>query len=172
MLIYKDIATGSEILSDSFPSTEVDGVLLEVDCAMISVGGESFDTGANASAEEAGDDLEDGVQKVNNIIHTFQLQEMPMDKAGYKAHAKAFIKKVKKHLDESGASDEEKDLFKTKGQAQLMSILKNFDKYECYIGEAGPSAEDDQQVILLNYRDDGITPFFTYWKHAMKAEKV
>lgn len=46
------------------------------------------DTGANASAEEADEGTEDGVQKVNNIIHSFQLTEMPMDKAGYKAHVK------------------------------------------------------------------------------------
>jgi hypothetical protein len=56
-----------------------------------------------------------------------------------------FIKTVKKHMEDSGASDEEKEIFKTKGQAKIMEILKNFDNYETYIGEAGPAENDDQQ---------------------------
>ncbi|KAI1840566.1 hypothetical protein JX265_010108 [Neoarthrinium moseri] len=172
MIIFKDISNGSELLSDSFPLKEIDGILYEADCAMIQVGGESFDTGANASAEEAGEDVEDGVQKVNNIIHTFQLQEIPLGKADYKNHVKSFIKKVKKHMDETGASDAEKDAFKTKGQAFIMKVLKNFDDYECYVGEAGPTEDDDQQVVLLNYREDGTTPYFTFWKHGLSEMKV
>ncbi|KAH6654060.1 translationally controlled tumor protein [Truncatella angustata] len=172
MIIFKDITTGSELISDSYDLKEVDGILYEADCAMITVGGESFDTGANASAEEADEGTEDGTKKVNNIIHSFQLQEMPMDKAGYKAHIKPFIKRVKAHMDESGASDAEKDAFKTKGQAFMMKVLKNIGDYEFYIGEAGPSDNDDQHVALLNYREDGVTPYFTFWKHALKGEKV
>jgi len=172
MIIFKDIVTGSELISDSYDLKEVDGILYEADCAMIQVGGESFDTGANASAEEGGEDLEDGVSKVNNVIHSFQLQEMPMDKNGYKAHIKSFIKRTKKYMDETGASDEDKEAFKTKGQAFMLKVLKNIGDYEFYIGEAGPSDNDDQHVALLNYREDGTTPYFTFWKHALKGEKV
>ncbi|KAI0128382.1 translationally-controlled tumor protein, partial [Xylariales sp. AK1849] len=167
-----DIATDSELLSDSFPMKEVDGILYEVECAMITVGGESFDTGANASAEEGGEDLDDNVKKVNNIIHTFQLQDIPLTKADYKNHVKSFIKKVKKHMDETNASAEDKEAFKTKGQAFIMKVLKNFGDYECYVGEAGPSENDDQQVLLLNYREDGVTPYFTVWKHGLSEMKV
>lgn len=29
-----------------------------------------------------------------------------------------------------------------------------------------------RRVVLLNYREDGITPYVTMWKHALKEEKV
>jgi hypothetical protein len=47
-------------------------------------------------------------------------------------------------MDDTGASEEEKDAFKTKGQAFIMKVLKNFGDYETYVGEAGPSENDDQ----------------------------
>lgn len=28
------------------------------------------------------------------------------------------------------------------------------------------------RVILLNYREDGVTPYVTLWKHGLKATKV
>lgn len=28
------------------------------------------------------------------------------------------------------------------------------------------------RIALLNYREDGVTPYFTFWKHAMKGMKV
>ena len=28
------------------------------------------------------------------------------------------------------------------------------------------------RVLLLNYREDGVTPFVTIWKHGLKEEKV
>jgi len=28
------------------------------------------------------------------------------------------------------------------------------------------------RVVLLNYREDGVTPFVTIWKHGVKEEKV
>lgn len=48
-------------------------------------------------------------------------------------------------MEETGASAEEKELFKTKGQVHMTRIMKNFGDYEAYIGEAGPTENDDQQ---------------------------
>lgn len=28
------------------------------------------------------------------------------------------------------------------------------------------------RVVLLNYRDDGETPYMVFWKHGLKEEKV
>jgi len=30
----------------------------------------------------------------------------------------------------------------------------------------------DGMVILLNYREDGMTPYVTLWKHGLKEQKV
>lgn len=47
-----------------------------------------IDIGANASAEEADEGVEDAVQKVNNIVHSFRLQETQFDKKSYLTHLK------------------------------------------------------------------------------------
>jgi uncharacterized protein CbrC (UPF0167 family) len=48
----------------------------------------SSDIGANASAEEAEEALEDQAVKVNNIVNSFRLQETSFDKKGYLAYLK------------------------------------------------------------------------------------
>ena len=32
--------------------------------------------------------------------------------------------------------------------------------------------EPEGMVALLNYREDGVTPYVTVWKHGLKEEKV
>lgn len=49
------------------------------------------DTGANASAEEADEALEDAAVKVNNIVHSFRLQSTSFDKKGYLAYLKGMV---------------------------------------------------------------------------------
>lgn len=46
------------------------------------------DTGANASAEEADEGVDDQVVKVNNIITSFRLQSTSFDKKGFLAYLK------------------------------------------------------------------------------------
>lgn len=48
----------------------------------------STDTGANASAEEAEEALDDQDTKVNNIISSFRLQSTSFDKKSYLAYLK------------------------------------------------------------------------------------
>ena len=49
--IAQDVISGDELISDSYDLETVDGVIYEANGAKITIGGESFDTGANASAE-------------------------------------------------------------------------------------------------------------------------
>jgi adenylate cyclase class IV len=46
------------------------------------------DTGANASAEEAEEALEDAEVKVNNIVNSFRLQSTSFDKKSYLTYLK------------------------------------------------------------------------------------
>jgi hypothetical protein len=48
----------------------------------------SLDTGANASAEEAEEGVDDAAVKVNNIVHSFRLQPTTFDKKSYLAYLK------------------------------------------------------------------------------------
>ncbi|CAJ2510115.1 Uu.00g060150.m01.CDS01 [Anthostomella pinea] len=163
------IESKDELLSDSYDLKEVDGVVYEADCAMIEIGAVEVNTGANASAEEADEGNEDAAQKVNNIVHSFRLQSTQFDKASYLSHLKGYMKKVTKYLQESGRSPEEVKDFQTKAQAYAKKIVANFKDYEFYTGE---NMDVDGMVVLLNYREDGITPYVTVWKHGLEEMKV
>lgn len=47
------------------------------------------DTGANASAEEAEEGVEDGAVQVNNVVNSFRLQSTQFDKKSYLSHLKS-----------------------------------------------------------------------------------
>ncbi|KAI0887202.1 translationally-controlled tumor protein [Annulohypoxylon maeteangense] len=171
MIIFRDALTESkdELLSDSFKLKDIDGIAYEADCAMIEIDAVNVDTGANASAEEADDGLEDSAQKVNNIIHSFRLQPTSFDKSSYLSYLKGYMKRLAKHLKDTGKSDEEIKEFQTKAQGFAKKIVSNFKDYEFYTGE---SMDVDGMVVLLNYREDGVTPFVTIWKHGLDEMKV
>lgn len=169
MIIYKDIITGDEIISDSYGLTEVDDAVYEADCAMITEGGVEVNIGANPSAEEADEGVEDGAVKVNNIVHSFRLQQTNFDLKGYLAYIKGYMKAVKTKLQENNASPDTIAAFEKGAQEYVKKIIKNFKDLEFYTGE---SMDPDGMVVLLNYRDDGVTPYVTIWKHGLKKEKV
>jgi hypothetical protein len=79
------------------------------------------------------------------------------------------MKKVKEALKEKGSSEDEIKDFETKAGGFAKKIIGSFKDYEFYIGE---SMDPDGMVILLNYREDGITPFMTIWKHGLTEMKV
>jgi hypothetical protein len=169
MIIYKDALTDDEIISDSYDLKEVDGVVYEVDCAMIVEGAVEVDIGANASAEEAEEGVEDTAVKVNNVVHSFRLQSTSFDKKSYLTYLKGYMKAVKKHLQDSGKSEEEVKDFESKAGAFAKKIIGNFKDWEFYTGE---SMNPDGMVVLLNYREDGVTPYVVVWKHGLKEMKV
>jgi hypothetical protein len=51
--------------------------------------GKSIDIGANASAEEGEEALEDGAMQVNNVVNSFRLQQTSFDKKSYLSHLKS-----------------------------------------------------------------------------------
>jgi len=169
MIIYKDIITGDEIISDSYSLKEVDGVAYEVNCKKISIGNENIDIGANPSAEEAEEGVEDNATLVIDVAHSFRLNETSFDKKSYLSHLKTYMKGVKEAMKKKGASDDEIKEFEKGAQSFAKKILGNFKDYEFLIGE---SMDPDGMVILLNYREDGITPYVTVWKHGLTEMKV
>jgi len=169
MIIFKDIISGDEVMSDSYDLKEVDGIVYEVDCQMITLGAVEVNTGANASAEEADEGLEDGAQQVNNVVNSFRLQSTQFDKKSYLSHLKTYMKKVKEAMKTKGASDEEISAFEKGASGFAKKIVGNFKDYDFYVGE---SMDPDGMVVLMNYREDGVTPYVTIWKHGLDEMKV
>ncbi|KAJ1945242.1 Ribosome associating protein [Linderina macrospora] len=166
MLLYNDIISGDELFSDAYPITEVPGAF-EVDCAMVQVGGDNIDIGANPSAEDGEEALEDGVETVNNVVHSFRLVETQFDKKSYMTYIKGYMKSVAAKLAET--NPERVDGFKADASALVKKILGNIKDYEFYTGE---SMDPDGMVALLNYRADGVTPYFTFFADGVKSQKL
>ncbi|KAI0005004.1 Mss4-like protein [Russula compacta] len=164
MLLYTDIITGDEMFSDAFPIKIVDDIVFEVDCALITVKEGDVDIGANPSSEEQEESLEEGAKQVNNVAHSFRLQPTSFDKKSFLVYLKGYMKVVKENLPEDRVADFEKS-----AQAFAKKIVANFKDYEFFSGE---SMNPEGMVALLNYREDGITPFFTFWKDGVKEVKL
>jgi len=167
MLLYEDFLTNDEMFSDAFPIKLVDDIVYEVDCQMITVKEGEVNIGANPSAEEQEEGVEDGAAQVNNVIHSFRLQSTQFDKKSFLTYLKGYMKAVKEKLKET--NPDRVEAFEKGAQAFAKKLVANFKDYEFYTGE---SMNPDGMVALLNYRPDGVTPFFTFWKDGLKEQKL
>ncbi|OCH94111.1 translationally controlled tumor-associated [Obba rivulosa] len=168
MLLYSDILTDDEMFSDAFPIKVIDDVVFEVDCQLITVKeGADVDIGANPSAEEQDEQLEEGATQVNNVVHSFRLQQTSFDKKSFLTYLKGYMKSVKSKLEET--NPERVQAFEKGAQGYAKKIVANFKDYEFYTGE---SMNPDGMIALLNYREDGVTPYFTFWKDGLKEIKL
>ncbi|KAF8897579.1 translationally controlled tumor protein [Infundibulicybe gibba] len=168
MLLYTDIITGDEMFSDAFPLKVVEDIVYEVDCQLITVkAGADVDIGANPSAEEQEEGVEDGAAQVNNVAHSFRLQSTAFDKKSFLTYLKGYMKAVKEDLKEK--NPDRVDAFEKGAAAFAKKVVANFKDFEFYTGE---SMNPDGMIALLNYRSDGITPYFTFWKDGLKEVKL
>ncbi|KAI8603773.1 translationally controlled tumor protein [Dissophora ornata] len=166
MIIFEDIISGDELFSDAFEPKEV-GSTFEIDCAMIKVKkGADVNIGGNASAEEAEETLEDGEEMLNNVIHSGRLQSTSFDKKAYITFMKGYMKAVKAKL---ALNDVDGKKFESAIATDFKKIVANLKDYEFYTGE---SMNPEGAVMLLNYREDGTTPYFTVFKDGLKSRKV
>jgi tRNA A37 threonylcarbamoyladenosine synthetase subunit TsaC/SUA5/YrdC len=114
------------------------------------------DIGANPSAEEQEEALDDTKQTVIDVVHSFRLNETSFDKKSYLSHLKskttylaktrwpqptltfvlAYMKKVKEGMKERGADEEKIKSFESNAQAYAKKIIANFKDYEFLIGES------------------------------------
>lgn len=78
---------------------------------------------------------------------------------------KALVEKMK----EQGKPEAEVKEFQTGAQTAAKKILGNWDNYDAYKGE---SMEENSMFILVDFREDGITPYATVWKHGLEEMKV
>ncbi|SCU81789.1 LAFA_0C07184g1_1 [Lachancea sp. 'fantastica'] len=167
MLIYKDIISGDELLSDAYDLQLVDGVIYEANCDMVKVGGDNVDIGANPSAEAGDDDVEDGSEVVNNVVHSFRLQQTAFDKKSFLTYIKGYMKEIKNKLQET--NPDQVTVFEKGAQAYVKKVIGSFKDWEFFTGE---SMNPDGMLVLLNYREDGTTPFVAIWKHGVLEEKI
>jgi hypothetical protein len=84
-----------------------------------------------------------------------RLQSTQFDKKSYMVYIKDYMKSVGKYLEENAPDRVEP--FKKNIQPFIKKVLENFKDWEFYTGE---NMIPEGMVALLNYREDGVTPFF------------
>jgi len=98
---------------------------------------------------------------------THKLCETAFAKKDFKVYMKDYLKKTIEHLKAEG-KDDRIPAFKKGAQAAMMEIMNTFKDWVLYTGE---SMDPEGSLVFGNYREDGITPYFWYFKDAMVEEK-
>ncbi|KAF5402914.1 Translationally controlled tumor-associated [Paragonimus heterotremus] len=149
MRVYKDLISGDEMFTDSHVPKLIDGAIYEIDAKFITVSNTLDDRllGANPSAEEAEEKVDDGSERVIDLVHASRLVETNFEKKSFTLYLKDYLKKVKEAVaakDPSRVPDFEKAV-----QGYMAKVLKNFS----------------------DYQEDGITPYFVILKDGLVEEK-
>ncbi|CAK8572468.1 unnamed protein product [Lathyrus sativus] len=167
MLVYQDLLTGDELLSDSFPYKEIEnGLLWEVEGKWVVQGAVDVDIGANPSAEGGGDDegVDDQAVKVVDIVDTFRLQEQPaFDKKQFVTFMKRYIKLLTPKLEA-----EKQEIFKKHIEGATKFLLPKLKDLQFFVGE---SMHDDGSLVFAYYKDGATDPTFIYIAHGLKEIK-
>ncbi|KAB0343138.1 hypothetical protein FD754_020064 [Muntiacus muntjak] len=166
MIIYRDLMSHEEMFSDIYKIREVAGGLcLEVEGKMVSRTEGNIDDsliGGNASAEgPEGESTESTVITGVDIVMNHHLQETSFTKEAYKKYVRNYMKAIK------GRPERVKS-FMTGTVEQIKHILANFKNYQFFIGE---NMNPDGMVALLDYHEDGVTPYMIFFKDGLEMEK-
>ncbi|KAI3788776.1 hypothetical protein L2E82_01552 [Cichorium intybus] len=166
MLVYQDLLTGDELLSDSFPYKEIEnGMLWEVEGKWVVQGAVNVDIGANPSAEGGEDEgVDDQAVKVVDIVDTFRLQEQPsFDKKQFVAFIKKYIKLLTPKL-----KPEKQESFKKHIEGATKFLLPKLKDLQFFVGE---SLHDDSTMVFAYYKDGATDPTFLYFAYGLKEVK-
>mmetsp|Transcript_15044 Transcript_15044/g.16298 ORF Transcript_15044/g.16298 Transcript_15044/m.16298 type:complete len:183 (-) Transcript_15044:269-817(-) len=181
MIVYRDIISGDEVLSDAFILKEVidaDGNKIEglMCCESknitksddVDVGcGNAFGSGGGDD-EEGGGGVDSSVQTVNNVIDGFQYTETQIGTANdLKAWIKDYMNAIVLKLREKGKPKEEIQAFKATAPEIAKFLIKNHSNLQYYLG---PSFDSTTMVFAM-YPDGALTPNFYYIMGGLNAEK-
>jgi len=172
MKVYKCFVSGDELSSDSYPTKTVDDIVYEIDGKAIAISNAIDESliGGNKSAnpdEEPEEGAADTVEKVINVVHSHKLQSTTFDKKSYQLWLKDYMKLVVQRLEKSDPA--RVPVFKEKVTKYVKEVVfAKFDDWQFYTGE---TMNPEGMVVLLNYREDGITPYFVLFKDGLIEQK-
>merc|ERR1711990_371140 len=125
---------GTIAADGTFTVDEDGGPIMKVEMAMESINmNVDVDIGANASADgqddgEGADDA--GSIKALNVVHHQQLQDCPLDKKGFQAVFKGYMKQIMARLKDQGKDDAK---FKAGAMGLMKYIVGSFDDWGFYM---------------------------------------
>jgi len=172
MKIYKDVFSGDELFSDTYPMKLVDDCLYEVYGKHISrTEGDIQLEGSNASAEGGDDEGGDSstVSGVDLVLNHRLTETGFGSKKDYMVYLKDYMKKVIKYLEENDRSSEV-DTFKNNINKVMKELLGKFKDLQFFTGE---SMDADAMILIMDYKDyqGEERPVLMAFKHGLAEEK-
>ena len=180
VLVYKDVVTGDEMMSDAFQVQEVKDAegnvvpgLMQVPTKMVPLD-DTVDVGCgNAFGGEADEGPAADVEMVNNLMNAFGLTNAgdfsgADFKAWIKDYSMALLEKLKEQK-EAGKIEQEviKEWRTVEAPAIAKYLLKNIKDLEFYMGPAF----NPESMVFSIYHDEEVTPHFLYIKKGFLTEK-
>lgn len=171
MLIYKDIVSGDEMFTDIYKIKETeDGFFIEVEGAMVTrSGGDISESliGGNKSAEEQVEDFDKVTESGVDIVLNSKLQETILNKKSFKVYIKDYVKELTAKLQET--KPERVEPFMKQIGDRVRDIMNNIKNYQFFTGD---SMNPLGMLGMLDFREDGVTPFMIFFKDGLEVEKV
>jgi len=164
MKVFKDIISGDELCSDSYPHKLVmDDACLEVKARYVKKGSDQIAIASDDIIEE-----DENAPTVVDIVDSFQLNEIQMTKKDFLEYIKGFLKAVSAKLEASGKAERVPG-FK-KGATELTKlIIAKFDEFQIYTGQS----YNMEGALAFSYQkeQDDNGPTFLYFMDVLKEEK-
>jgi hypothetical protein len=133
MKVWKDIVSGDEMLSDSFPMSYPDqfnGEVIKVQAKFVTKK-ENEDYGISANTDEGEEEAaaDDKSITVIDVVESLRLKEIFPDKAGFIALVKEYLKRTTgEEASKFGITDENKGTFQKSVSAYVKYVVGKFNE--------------------------------------------
>jgi len=176
MIVYKDLISGDEMITGAYkqnPVLDKDGVVVEgmfeVESSMKVKGAESIDIGCGNSFGGGEEEVDNSVEKVNDIIDSFMYTEVPFgSKSEFKEYLKDYVRSVRAKLKEKGTPQPEIKDFMAQAPGMVKFLLVKFSDMQTFAGE---SLTAEGGMAFGYYKDGAHCPSFVYITKSLVAEK-
>merc|ERR1711941_224194 len=156
MKIYKDVFSGDELFSDTYPIKLVEDCIYEVTGKHVSrkAGADFVLEGSNASAEEADEGTEEATESGVDLVLNHRLD---------------YMKRVVAYLESNDKKDQVEG-FKKNINGVMKGLLGRFNDLQFYTGE---NMDPKGMIVLVDYKEvDGEErPIVMFFKHGLEEEK-
>mmetsp|Transcript_14675 Transcript_14675/g.25079 ORF Transcript_14675/g.25079 Transcript_14675/m.25079 type:complete len:168 (-) Transcript_14675:681-1184(-) len=165
-MIYKDIFSGDDMISDSFSLRYIDDIILEAKGKMILIDAADqthTDGRPSAVSESGGEDS----KLVIDIVHHFHLQELAdITPSKFVALIRGYVRRIVAYVRQTHPQNIDK--VRAGAPGFIRKVLAKLHECQFFTGE---SKDHEAGLVILMYGDDGITPFLYYFLDGLKSEK-
>eukprot|EP01041_Mallomonas_annulata_P008680 gene8680-17919_t len=179
MIVYRDIISGDEVLSDAFklvPVLDDDGNeipgLMQCASMMIKPAGDDVDVGCGnafgGTSEEDAGPAGETVAMVNNVVTGFQYTETTCGTAvDLKTFLKSYFGAIREHMKSKGKPQEDIKAFMATAPVIATFLIKKFKDLQFFL----TASFNPETMVYSIYPEGATAPNFIYIMSGLIAEK-